>query len=150
MRLIHGQAKIENGKRVSRTYISYNNAQQRCSNPNNTHYADYGGRGIEFKFKSFEEFFAELGSRPKGMTLERNNNNGHYEKGNVRWATRREQSKNRRVRKDNALGHTGINFRKDRKKFRVRILGCLIGHFDTLKEALTAKEKYETNKTNVG
>lgn len=72
------------------------NARQRCNNPNYKQFADYGGRGIEFRFDSFEEFYAELGPRPPGLVVDRINNNGHYEKGNIQWATRSQSSFNRR------------------------------------------------------
>ena len=79
-------------------YDSYINAKQRCENPHDTSFANYGGRGIRFEFKSFEEFFAELGPRPKGLTLDRIHNDGNYRPGNVRWATRSQQARNQRPR----------------------------------------------------
>ena len=142
MRLTHGQAKIRNGKRVSKAYAAYNNAQQRCTNPNNTNYKNYGGRGIEFRFSSSEQFFAELGDKPKGMTLDRQNNEGHYEPGNVHWTTQSTQIVNQRGRKGSSTGHKGIDFRKDKGKFRVRVAEKFIGYFKTLKEAIKAKENY--------
>jgi hypothetical protein len=58
---------------------------------------DYGGRGIEFRFISIEQFFAELGPRASpAHSLDRKDNDGHYEPGNVRWATKTEQQLNRR------------------------------------------------------
>lgn len=60
----------------------------RCINKHHSSWKHYGGRGIEFRFSSFAEFFAELGPRPKGLTLDRIDNDGHYEVGNVRWVTR--------------------------------------------------------------
>jgi len=75
-------------------YNIYTAAQQRCNNPNVKCFKDYGGRGIKFLFTSFEQFFAELGPRPEGLTLDRINNDGNYEVGNVRWATRSEQRMN--------------------------------------------------------
>lgn len=74
-------------------YTAYCSAKHRCKDLTN-HY--YGGRGIEFRFESFKEFFAEIGPKPKGMVLDRINNDGHYECGNVRWTTPSESSRNQR------------------------------------------------------
>ena len=81
-------------------YVSFKSARYRCTNPKHKFYPDYGGRGIEFRFQSFAQFFAELGPRPVGKTLERLNNDGHYEPGNVGWATPAEQNNNRRPRRE--------------------------------------------------
>jgi hypothetical protein len=75
---------------------SYHSAKSRCTNPRLSNYSDYGGRGIEFRFKSFEEFYAEVGPRPDGRSLDRIDVNGHYEIGNLRWATPSQQVRNRR------------------------------------------------------
>jgi hypothetical protein len=78
-------------------YRTYNDAKNRCRNPNNVRYSDWGGRGIEFRFNSFKEFLSEIGRKPNAAyTLERINVNGHYEIGNVKWATRTEQARNTR------------------------------------------------------
>lgn len=75
---------------------AFNSARTRCNNPNTAVYSYYGGRGIEFRFTSFDEFFKELGNRPSDShSLDRIDNDGHYEKGNVRWATKKEQIGNR-------------------------------------------------------
>jgi hypothetical protein len=80
-------------------YKALHQAKQRCENPNDPQFKNYGGRGIEFHFESFEQFFAEVGPRPDdGMSLDRIDNDGHYEPGNVRWATDSQQAKNRRAR----------------------------------------------------
>jgi hypothetical protein len=77
-------------------YRSFHDAKQRCTNPKDPDYAQYGGRGIEFRFQSVTELFAEIGDRPIDKTLDRKDPNGHYESGNVRWADATEQANNRR------------------------------------------------------
>lgn len=92
------QGKLSRKHGMSRTpeWDAYVHAEQRCNNPKTKGYKDYGGRGIKFLFTSFEQFFAKLGKRPKGKTLDRINNEGNYEPGNVRWATYLQQANNRR------------------------------------------------------
>lgn len=83
---------------MSRTpeHRAFINAKERCSNPNSKSWNRYGARGIRFLFTSFEQFFSEVGRRPEGKSLDRKNNDGNYEPGNVHWATPVEQANNRR------------------------------------------------------
>lgn len=73
--------------------------RQRCADKNDVSYAIYGGRGIKVcpEWRSFEKFIADVGEKPTpAHTLDRIDPDGDYEPGNVRWATRKEQSANRR------------------------------------------------------
>lgn len=78
-----------------RTRESYYKAKQRCK-LGSKHHKCY--EGVEFRFNSFKEFLDELGERPEGHTLDRIDTLGHYEKGNVRWATVAQQARNRMPR----------------------------------------------------
>jgi hypothetical protein len=79
-------------------YNAYMSAKSRCTNPKRDCWDNYGGRGIEFRFRSFEEFIGDIGFKPSPeLTLDRfPDNNGHYKVGNVRWATKKDQIANRR------------------------------------------------------
>lgn len=70
----------------------------RCTDPKAPNWANYGGRGITFDpaWASFEKFLADMGEAPTGLTLDRKDNNGNYEKSNCRWATMKEQHRNKR------------------------------------------------------
>ena len=72
---------------------------QRCTNPHSRDFHYYGGRGIKVcdRWRKFENFLADMGVRPEGMTLDRIDVNGNYEPGNCRWATRAQQGANTRA-----------------------------------------------------
>ena len=94
----HGQATRRTG--VSPEYRAWAKLKERCFNKNVKQWNDYGGRGIsvctEWR-ESFESFYRHVGRRPSNKhSIDRINNNGDYEPGNVRWATKVEQRRNRR------------------------------------------------------
>jgi len=88
---------------------------RRCHNPKHKNFKDYGGRGITICdrwLNSYEAFLEDMGEKPKGLSLERENNNGNYEPGNCKWATRTEQNNNKRNNIKIVLDKTPISLKQ--------------------------------------
>jgi len=82
---------------ASPTYRTWHAMVERCTNPKHASYHRYGGRGITVHapWLTFENFLREVGERPTPKhEIDRENNDGNYEPGNVRWATRAQQARN--------------------------------------------------------
>lgn len=96
----HGQAGFA-GSQATGAYNSWRGIRQRVLNPNNKDYPEYGGRGIDMdpRWLEFVFFYQDMGDRPDGMTLDRENVNGNYDRDNCKWATPTEQANNRRRRR---------------------------------------------------
>lgn len=92
----HGHASKQRG--VTATFRSWVNMRQRCTNPKNPGYKNWGGRGITVcdRWQTFENFLADMGPMPPRYTIERVDNNGNYEPSNCVWLPKGEQWKTRR------------------------------------------------------
>lgn len=87
----------------TKTYGCWDGMIQRCTNRNSLAYQNYGGRGIYVceRWMLFENFLADMGVKPAGMSIDRIDNSRGYEPGNCRWATKAEQQQNMRTTKLN-------------------------------------------------
>jgi hypothetical protein len=97
---------VTHGMSSNPLYAVWNTMRQRCTNPNNHKYSNYGARGVrvcEDWLNSFDSFYSYVSKLPHfgeaGYSLDRIENDGNYEPGNVRWATMTEQNNNRRKRR---------------------------------------------------
>lgn len=136
-------------------YATWNSMKGRCNNKNNPSFHRYGGRGIrvcERWQRSFEDFFSDVGEKPSPQhQLDRIDNDGNYEPGNVRWATPAEQSRNRRSTinvtingKTQCLGDWSaeLGLSRDMVEQRIRVLG-----WSPIKALTTPHRK---NRTHAG
>lgn len=92
-RYIHGMNKTP-------THNTWYGMKQRCLYKKDKDYLSYGGRGIKVckRWLTFKNFLEDMGIKPIGLTLDRINNDGNYEPSNCKWATRKEQQRNRRIK----------------------------------------------------
>lgn len=89
---------VRHGMSGCREHSIWASMRQRCSNPKDSDYPNYGGRGIlvDPRWDNFEIFYADMGEKPEGLSLDRIDNDGPYSKENCRWATPVQQRHNQR------------------------------------------------------
>jgi hypothetical protein len=124
------QGGIVDGKKT-KAYGVWQALRDRCNNPNNPAYKNYGGRGITVckEWNSFPQFLKDMGEPPSKRSIDRIDNNKGYFAVNCRWATKSEQERNKRPRTHCRKGHeyTPDNTRISRRGCRECII-CAKAH----------------------
>lgn len=140
--------------KFKRLYWIWASVIQRCENPNNKWFKNYGQRGISISKdwrESFSIFLFDMGFPLPGQSLERRDNNKGYSKENCYWASRHQQAMNRRIFKNNKTGLKGIEFR-DYGSYRVRVKRnkklVLNKTVDDFFEACCIKKSFELGEKN--
>ena len=102
---------VVHGMHSTPSYWSWHDMKDRCKNPNCKTYEHYGGRGISYdpRWEQFENFYADMGDRPEGMTLDRIDVNGNYCKENCRWEEWCVQLHNRRKMLGTKSQYVGVS-----------------------------------------
>jgi len=137
-------------------YMTYSQMNQRCYNPNNPKYNDWGGRGITVcaRWKrtrtgsGFWNFVEDMGNKPEGHSLDRRDNDGDYTPDNCRWVILSVQSHNTRSSKGSKSKYKGVcwdSSRGKKGKWKAKIMqyGILynLGYFD---DEILAAKAYDT------
>jgi hypothetical protein len=136
--------------KLNPAYRCYNQAKQRCNNPNATSYKNYGAKGIKFLYESFQDFLLDVGERPSMQhTLDRIDNNKHYEIGNVKWATWVEQANNRKKPKSK-FGITGVHQKYNRDSFIAYSNNSALYIGKDFFEACCVRKSWELKSINLG
>jgi len=149
-RILHGHNRRTN---KSQSYRAWDSMIQRCTNSKNKSYHRYGGRGITVcqRWMQFEYFIQDMGEPPTdGYTLDKIDNNDNYYKENCRWATMKEQARNRRNNK--MLSHKGttmcLTAWAEKLGVRKDILSWRLNYgWSTEKTLTTPVQKYKKNRT---
>ena len=145
-----GCIRKTHGKSGSDTYSVWDHMKQRCLNPNNSRYHQYGGRGIGIceRWMSYENFLEDMGERPsKEFSIDRIDNDKGYSPDNCRWATATQQMRNQSIKSTNKSGVRGVHLSSRGNRWIAQIavnkktkhLGCFL----TKEEAIAARKKAE-------
>ncbi len=138
----------------STEWRTWRHIKDRCLNPNDKGFNNYGGRGIKICtawIDSFETFLKDMGRKPTPKhSIDRIEIDGNYEPNNCRWATPCEQARNKRIHKNHKNGCAGLHFRERNSRWHAYIfnkgkqlfLGSFISREDAIKARKDAESKY--------
>jgi|DEB19_MinimDraft_3_1074340.scaffolds.fasta_scaffold35149_3 hypothetical protein len=141
----------KHGMSNTSTYRSWHMMLQRCYNKNNPSFIYYGERGItvDEKWRSFENFYKDMGDRPEGTSIDRIDVNGNYCKNNCKWSSLYEQAKNKRKFKNCNSNVTGVHFYEKHNKWIAYITRNKkrkhLGYFLNFDDAVKARKIAEIN-----
>lgn len=130
-------------------YSVWHNMKQRCNNKNNKDYVYYGNRGIKVcdRWMDVTNFINDMSPTFKdGLTLDRINVNGNYQRENCRWVSMIIQTRNTNLRNTNTSSYRGVTWHKAKKKWNAKITvnykRIHLGYFAEKIEAAKAYDKY--------
>ena len=128
--------------KVTKEYRAWRNMKDRCYNKKHSSYKNYGGRSIKVCKRwlhSFENFLKDVGLSPSPIySLDRIDNDGDYKPSNCRWATSKEQTRNRRKFKNCSSKFKGVYFDRGNQRWGTKIF---LGYFNSELEAAAAYEQ---------
>jgi hypothetical protein len=135
----------------SSEWRSWRHMKDRCLNQNDKRFGNYGGRGItvcERWLNSFDRFISDMGKRPTSKhSLDRIDVNGNYEPENCRWATPKQQARNKTLLRNNTSGICGIYFREKTNRWLAHLTANgkqrFLGSFATKEKAIAARKEAE-------
>ncbi len=147
----NNKSNYKHGYYGTKDYRLWNSIKNRCKDITNK---NYGGRGVDIyepwrkDCSLFINYIRSIDNyRKSGFSLDRINNNGNYEPNNLRWTDDHTQNSNRRIPKNNKTGYVGIDINQN--KFRSKVIFnktyIFLGRFDTIQEAIAARNNYIIN-----